>query len=63
VSANVSYERCAQDIPILTGMAVSRGTQQRLVHRQTFELPMVDEAVEEISIDGGKVGCVAKILK
>lgn len=55
VSANVSYERCAQDIIALTGMAVSRGTQQRLVQRQSFEVPIADAVVEEISIDGGKV--------
>lgn len=55
VSASASYERAAQDVAVLTGIAVSRGTQQRLVHRQTFALPMVEEAVEEISIDGGKV--------
>lgn len=55
VSANVSYERTAQDIPVLTGMSVSRGTQQRLVQRQSFELPVVESRVEEISIDGGKV--------
>jgi hypothetical protein len=55
VSANVSYERGAQDIIVLTGMAVSRGTQQRLVQRQSFELPIADAGVEEISIDGGKV--------
>ncbi len=55
MSANASYERTAQDIPVLTGVNVSRGTQQRLVHRQTFELPVVEEAVEEVSIDGGKV--------
>lgn len=55
VSANASYERSAQDVAVLTGIAVSRGTQQRLVHRQTFELPMVEESVEEMSIDGGKV--------
>mgnify|MGYP004470148809 CR=1 FL=1 len=36
-------------------MAVSRGTQQRLVQRQTFELPVVKDRIEEISIDGGKV--------
>jgi hypothetical protein len=36
-------------------MAVSRGTQQRLVQRQSFELPIADGEVEEISIDGGKV--------
>lgn len=55
MSANVSYERCAQDLPVLTGMAVSRGTQQRLVHRQAFPLSQVDNEVEEMSIDGGKV--------
>jgi len=36
-------------------MEVSRGTQQRLVHRQTFELPVVEGTAEEMSIDGGKV--------
>lgn len=55
VSANASYERSSQDIVVLTGLEVSRGTQQRLVHRQTFELAVVEEAVEELSIDGGKV--------
>lgn len=55
VSAHASYEQTARDIPVLTGMQVSRGTQQRLVHRQTFELPVVEESVEEMSIDGGKV--------
>lgn len=55
VSANVSYERSTQDILVLTGIPVSRGTQQRLVQRQTFELPVVKDRVEEISIDGGKV--------
>jgi hypothetical protein len=55
VSANVSYEHSAQDIAVLTGMSVSRGTQQRLVQRQPFELPIAENSVEEISIDGGKV--------
>ncbi|MDV2997224.1 MAG: hypothetical protein N4J56_006929 [Chroococcidiopsis sp. SAG 2025] len=55
VSANASYERTTQDILVLTGLNVSRGTQQRLVHRQTFELPMLEDTVEEMSIDGGKV--------
>jgi hypothetical protein len=54
VSANVSYERSTQDIVVLTGMAVSRGTQQRLVQRQSFEFPIAEDSVEEISIDGGK---------
>ena len=55
LSANVSYERSAQDLTVLTGMNVSRGSQQRLVHRQTFELPTVETTVEEMSLDGGKV--------
>ena len=55
VSANASYERSAQDLPVLTGMNVSRGTQQRLVHRQTFDLPVVEATVAELSLDGGKV--------
>ncbi len=55
VSANASYERSAQDLSVLTGMNVSRGTQQRLVHRHIFELPGVETAVEEMSLDGGKV--------
>jgi hypothetical protein len=55
VSANESYNRSAQDIPVLTGMEVSRGTQQRLVHRQDFALPSVEAPVTEMSIDGGKV--------
>lgn len=45
----------ADDIKVLTGVAVSHNTQQRLVHRQTFELPSVGHPVEAISIDGGKV--------
>jgi len=55
LSANASYERSSQDIGVLTGMAVSRGSQQRLVHRQRFELPVVEAGVEELSLDGGKV--------
>lgn len=55
LSANESYARAAEDIEVLTGVAVSHGTQQRLVHRQTFELPVETSGVEEISVDGGKV--------
>jgi len=36
-------------------MEVSRGTQQRLVQRQSFELPVAEGVVDEMSIDGGKV--------
>lgn len=55
LSANESYERAAEDIQVLTGVRVSQSTQQRLVHRQTFELPQVEQAVDEMSVDGGKV--------
>lgn len=29
--------------------------QQRLVHRQNFELPQVESTVEELSVDGGNI--------
>ncbi|NEO03266.1 MAG: hypothetical protein F6K50_50530 [Moorea sp. SIO3I7] len=43
------------DIKVLTRMSVSHSTQQRLVHRQDFELPELEQTVEEMSVDGGKV--------
>lgn len=55
LSANESYERASEDIQVLTGMAISHSTQQRLVHRQPFDLPQAAQAVEEMSVDGGKV--------
>ncbi|MBC6476400.1 MAG: hypothetical protein GDA48_29275, partial [Hormoscilla sp. GM102CHS1] len=54
LSANSSYEHASQDLEVLTGMSRSRGTQQRLVPRHSFELPTVQEVVEEISIDQDK---------
>ena len=55
MSANASYERSEEDLKVLTGIAVSSSSQQRLVHRQTFAEPEVSEPVEEMSVDGGKV--------
>lgn len=55
LSANESYAHAAEDIEVLTGIAVPHSTQQRLVHRQTFELPQVSQTVAEMSVDGGKV--------
>ena len=55
LSANESYERAAEDIEVLTGVKVSPSTQQGLVHRQTFDLPQAEQAVDEMSLDGGKV--------
>lgn len=55
LSANESYARAAEDIEVLTGIAVPHSTQQRLVHRATFDDPHVPETVAEMSVDGGKV--------
>ena len=55
VSANVSYEDAASDIEYFTGVQVSRSTQQRLVHRQNFDLPQQEDIVEELSVDGGNI--------
>lgn len=55
LSANASYENAAEDIAVLTGIAVSKSTQQRLVHRQDFPSESVDCGIKEMSIDGGKV--------
>lgn len=55
VSANVSYQHTEKDVELFTGIRVSAKTQQRLVHRQTFELPQSEPAIEELSADGGKI--------
>jgi len=44
LSSNESYEHASEDIEVLTGMKVSRGTPQRLVQRHEFEFPTVKEA-------------------
>jgi hypothetical protein len=55
LSAKESFHSAEADIEMLTGIAVGHSTQQRLVHRQTFELPEAKQSVSEVSIDGGKV--------
>jgi hypothetical protein len=55
VSANVSYQNAAKDVKYLTGIDVSSKTQQRLVHRQAFKLPIQDKEIQELSVDGGKI--------
>ena len=55
LSATVSYEQAEQDIAYLTGIRVPAKTQQRLVHRQRFEWPDVEQEIVELSVDGGKV--------
>jgi hypothetical protein len=55
LSATVSYEQAEQDIAYLTGIRVPAKTQQRLVHRQTFQWSDVEQPMAELSVDGGKV--------
>ncbi|PSB13099.1 ISKra4 family transposase, partial [Phormidesmis priestleyi ULC007] len=55
VSANNSYQRTAEDLAMLTPVSIAHSTQQRLVHRHDFEPVVVDEIVNTVSIDGGKV--------
>lgn len=55
LSAKESFQAAEADIEMLTGVHVGHSTQQRLVHRQTFELPLAKQPVTEVGIDGGKV--------
>lgn len=55
LSATLSYEKTQEEIKIQTGRTVSSKTQQRLVHRQEFEAPQVDESVTQMSLDGGMI--------
>ncbi len=55
LSATVSYEQAEQDLAYLTGIRVPAKTQQRIVHRQTFDWPVIEQPIEELSVDGGKV--------
>jgi hypothetical protein len=55
ISASVSYERTAEEVEYLTGVKISKSVQQRLVHRQEFELPQAESIVAELSVDGGNI--------
>ena len=55
LSANVSYENTARDLEVLTGLRISHSTQQRLVQRHKFLAARVNQEVEELTVDGGKV--------
>jgi hypothetical protein len=54
ISANVSYSQACDDVSYLTGIQVPAKTQQRLVQSHDFVQPELS-ALEEISVDGGKV--------
>ncbi len=51
----MSYEQAEQDVMYLTGIRIPAKTQQRLVYRQRFELPSLEQTMEELCVDGGKV--------
>ena len=55
ISASVSYERTTEEIKYLTEIEISKSAQQRLVHRQEFELPQTESVVAELSVDGGNI--------
>lgn len=55
MSANASYAHASEDLAILTGITVSSKTQQRLVHRQPFSVPSIDDDVRQMSLDGGNI--------
>ncbi len=55
VSANVSYQHAEEDVELFTGIKIAAKNQQRLVHRQSFEMPLSQKPVDELSVDGGKI--------
>ena len=55
ISASVSYERTTEEIKYLTVIEISKSAQQRLIHRQEFELPQTESFVAELSVDGGNI--------
>ena len=55
MSAVVSYENAAAEVKYSTGIEISKSAQQRLVHRQDFELPQPELVVVELSADGGNI--------
>jgi hypothetical protein len=55
ISASISYERTTEEVEYLTGVNISKSAQQRLIHRQDFDLPQAESIVSELSVDGGNI--------
>ncbi|MBA3922776.1 MAG: ISKra4 family transposase, partial [Nostocaceae cyanobacterium] len=55
MSAVVSYESAAAEVEYSTGIKISKSAQQRLIHRQDFDLPQSKSVVAELSVDGGNI--------
>lgn len=55
VCANSSYQNAATDLQVLMGIEIGHSSLQRYVQRQEFPCAEPNAAIEEISLDGGKV--------
>jgi hypothetical protein len=55
LSAVVSYEQASLDLAYLTGLQICAKSQQRLVHRQDFPAPSIEQPIAELAVDGGTV--------
>lgn len=53
--AKSSYHEAAEDIELMTGMAVGHSSLHRLVQRSEIPSPESEKPVGELSVDGGKV--------
>ena len=51
----MSYQKAEQEVAYQTGIRVPAKTQERLVHRQSFPTPAIEQPIEEVCVDGGKV--------
>jgi len=55
LSANESYQNAELEIEALTGVKVGHSTHQKLVLSQDIQLPQAQQAISEVSVEGGKV--------
>jgi hypothetical protein len=55
LSATESYQQAEQDLVALTGIQVGHSDLHRWVQQTELDEPEVEETIEEISLDGGKV--------
>ena len=53
--ANESYQKAEAEVEALTGMRVGHSSLHRLVQQQDLAPPDAKQAVNEVSLDGGKV--------
>ena len=55
MSAVISDKNAAVEVKYLTGIEISKSAQQRLIHRQEFDLPQLASVIEELSADGENI--------